>query len=98
MWQGGCGAKSPAIVRVGGAPAGFVLALAWGSAAAPAVDVVAVCSALPTKVDLRQAYPGARVPSLLSYTPQSLCCCMCCICMQPPLAALASPVLCVCFC
>ena len=51
--------KGPAGVRLSGGPAGFVLALAWSSSAAPVVDVVAVCSAIPTKLDLKQAYPGA---------------------------------------
>ena len=60
--QGGCGMKGPAVVRLSGSPAGFVLALAWASSAAPVVDVVAVCSAIPTRLDLKQAYPGACPP------------------------------------
>lgn len=44
-------------MQVNGSPTAFVLALAWAGPAAQ-VDVVAVCSAIPLKVDLRKAFSG----------------------------------------
>ncbi len=55
--QGGCGWKGKAMTRLSGSPAVCVVALAW-SGPALQVDVVAVCSAIPLKLDLKQAFPG----------------------------------------
>lgn len=55
--QGGCGWKGKATTQLSGSPTMCVVALAW-SGAAMQVDVVAVCSAIPLKLDLKQAFPG----------------------------------------
>jgi hypothetical protein len=60
--QGGCGAKGRAAMRLSGSPTSFILALAW-TGPVQQVDVVAVCSAIPLKVDLKKAFPGGTAGS-----------------------------------
>lgn len=69
--QGGCGWKGKALTRLSGSPTACVVALAW-SGPALQVDVVAVCSAIPLKLDLKQAFPGQAHNYQLIQSPHNL--------------------------
>ena len=60
--QGGCGREAPVRTHVRGSPTMFALALAWATDSAEVVDVVAVCAAIQRQVNLKDAYPGMRLP------------------------------------